>query len=298
MSLVRLSHSAKTVFLDSPRAWYLKYMLRLREDKMGSPLFFGSAIDAALEDMLLNPEIDYIQTFEKKMESINFNGEWIKPKTSEKVKYSKADCEEYLLEEHNINYEGMSTQEKSWNTLVIKGRMLLAQYKYEIAPKIKKVISMQEYIKIPNAHGDEVIGYIDMICEWEDGRILLIDHKTSSVKYGEDKVKKEGEQLATYYVAVKDKYKIDACGYIVLNKKIRKKKEPRAVMEIVIDDIPDELIQKTFDEYDDVLYNIKMGNFPCNAPKCDKPWGKCVYKNYCATNGCDTTGLVKVGKSK
>ena len=104
-----------------------------------------------------------------------------------------------------------------------------------------------------------------------------------------------GKQTALYYEAFKDKYPIDATGFIVLEKKIRKK-EPRARTDIILGVPPEELIQKTFDEFDDVLYNIKQGEFPCMTPKCDAYGQSCCYKKYCQSGGKDLTGLVKIGK--
>ena len=235
----------------------------------------------------------------------HFNGEWLRLATSSKVKYSKSDFQEHLftkeeleeLDKKGVNY-------KSHQSLIRSGRLMIKEFNDNILPKIKKVIGVQIYYKIANQVGDEIFGYADLICEWEDGRTLLLDIKTSSTKYGEKAILEEekGTQTAIYYSGLKDEYNLDGVGFLVLHKKILKGRgkaaKPHAKSEIVIGNSPKELIQKTFDQYDTVAYNIKMGNFPCAAPRCDKPWGKCVYKNYCESGGCDTTGLVKVGKEK
>jgi hypothetical protein len=177
--------------------------------------------------------------------------------------------------------------------------MLITAYYTDIFPKIKKVIAVQKYFSIKNESDDEINGFADLICEWEDGRLIIPDHKTSSIAYPENAVLTEqyGKQTALYYEAFKQEYPIDGVGFFVLEKKMRKK-EPRARVNTIIDVPPENLIQQTFDEFDTVLFNIKQGNFPCASPKCDMYGQQCCYKKYCESGGKNLTGLVKVGKSK
>jgi hypothetical protein len=110
-------------------------------------------------------------------------------------------------------------------------------------------------------------------------------------------------QLAVYDTALRDKYNIDNVGFIVQVKDIRKKKEPRVVIQEEIFDISEEIYEKTFDEYDKVLHNIKMGIFPSNHPHCNTYFGNCLCSmngdsGYYSSGGQDLSGLIKVDRRK
>lgn len=299
MSIIKLSHTSKELYLKSPRAYFYHYHLFLREKVAGSPLFFGSIIETGLDALFKGATLEQAQeTFRKNFKSTKVNGNFENLATSNNIRYSKADLDLDVFTEKELkDLEGKSDQFKSWMSLQRKGELLIAAYHKDILPKIKKVIATQQYFSIPNEAGDEITGFADLICEWEDGRLIIPDHKTTSITYPKDAVMTEqyGKQTALYYEAFKDKYPIDATGFIVLEKKIRKK-EPRARTDIILGVPPEELIQKTFDEFDDVLYNIKQGEFPCMTPKCDAYGQSCCYKKYCQSGGKDLTGLVKIGK--
>jgi len=301
MSILKLSHTAKEKYLTSPRAYYYHYFLYLREVCAGSPLFFGSIVETGLEVLLKGGTLEQAkETFKKNFKTHNINGKIENLSSSNVIRYNKADFDlEIFTDKELKDLEGKSNQFKSWISLQRKGEMLIDAYYRDIFPKIKKVIATQKYFKIENESGDEINGFIDLLCEWEDGRLILPDHKTTSLTYPDDAVSSEryGKQTALYYEALIHEYPIDAVGFFTLEKKIRKK-EPKARTKVILDKPPEELIQKTFDEFDDVLYNIKQGNFPCLSPNCDAYGQTCCYKKYCESGGKDLTGLVKIGKSK
>lgn len=299
MSVIKLSHTSKEMYLRSPRAYYYHYNLYLREKVMGSPLFFGSLIETGLNALFEGATLEQaLDTFKRNFKKYTINGELVDLSLSPLVRYNKADLDlDVFTDKEQKDLEGKSIQFQSWASLQRKGEMLIRSYYQDIFPKIKKVIAVQKYFSIKNESDDEINGFADLICEWEDGRLIIPDHKTSGLAYPENAVLTEqyGKQTALYYEAFKSEYPIDSVGFFVLEKKIRKK-EPRARVTAIIDKPPEELIQKTFDEFDFVLYNIKQGNFPCTAPKCEVYGQECCYKRYCKSGGTDLTGLVKVGK--
>lgn len=293
--MINLSHTAKEKYLDSPRAYYLHYLLNLREEQCGSALVFGNAIDNALNILLTEKDLEKAkQEFYKNMRTFTYNDETLDLLNTNKIKYSKSDLDESLVP------EGTEEKLRSWTSLYGKGLMFLDAYNEQIIPNIKKVLAVQQYVEIKNETGDKIIGFVDLICDWDDGTtkgVVVFDNKTSSVDYKQDKIQNDAPQLATYNEApIVKNFNPDYVGYIVISKKIRKK-DPRVRINVIIDKIPESLIEKTFADYDKVLYNIKMGNFECSG-KCDKPWGNCPYKKYCESGGCDTTGLVKLKKDK
>lgn len=205
------------------------------------------------------------------------------------IKFSKADYNESLLTE--FDQEAIKNGvDKSWISMARKGALIIEAYAEQILPKIQEVFFVQKNIKLTNADGDSFVGVIDFCARWEDGKVYIFDNKTTSVKYKEDSVI-TSEQLSTYVEAMKDDIKIDGAGYITIPKKIRKQKLPLVPIEVILGNISEDLIEKTFQMYDEVLHGIKMGRFPCTPEKCaETPWG-CGFERYCESDGKDLTGL-------
>jgi hypothetical protein len=298
--MLKLSHSSKELYLKSPRAWFYNYNLNLREAQMGSPLFFGTLIETGLDVLFKKGTLEQaLETFRKNFRYYTINGNRVDLSISSQVRYSKSDLDIDVFSDSELKaLEGKSVQFQSWAALQKKGEMLITAYHQEILPKIKKVLDTQVYFSIPNEIGDEIIGYADLICEWEDGRLIIPDHKTSSIS-AKEVAKNEGylKQTALYFEAFKGKYPLDSTGFIVLEKKMRKK-EPRARVDFIFEKPTEEFVDQTLNEFDDVLHSIKMAEFPCLSPKCDVYGSECCYKKFCQSGGTDMTGLVKVGKAK
>jgi len=281
---VKLSHTAKEKYLNCPLSYHMHYNLGYRENLVGSALPFGSAIDEALNFLLLNKnkvneaKSVYEKELTKQLTSYKDAGQ--------DIRFSKADFDDSL---------GTTVEE----SLLTKGLMILDQYNEQVISKIKKVVEVQKYFSIPNGVGDEIIGFIDMVVQWEDDRFLLLDNKTASQKYNDEFQKIDTDklkQVATYREALKDKMPIDGQGFIVIGKNIRKKKEPRVVIQEIFGNVTEDLVDQTFQEYDDVLYNIRMGNFPSNHPNCNSYFGPCICDKYAPSGGEDTSGLIQLKK--
>jgi hypothetical protein len=301
VSGIKLSHTAKELYLKSPRAYFYHYHLYIREARVGSALFFGSIIEKGLEALFNGATLEEAQkVFRDNFKTTTVNGNLVNLATSPFVRFSKADFDEDVFTEQELkDLEGKTVQFQSHASLQRKGEMMIAAYYRDILPKIKKIIATQVPIALDNGNGDFITGSADLIVEWEDGRLILPDHKTSSLKYPDDAFATDqyGKQTALYYEALKDKYPLDGVGFFVMEKKIRKK-DPRARAYAVIGSPPEELIEQTFQEFDEVLTGIKQAEFPCMAPKCDAYGQQCCYRKFCESGGTDMTGLVKVGRSK
>lgn len=292
---MQLSYSANAKYQLSPKAYYFHYIMRIREATMGSALLFGNAIDGALNQLLVpvgdtSAEDLFIDLWSQQ----EINGERRDLAMTTGIKYSKADFDPNILtkEDESDITAGLNP---NWVSLQRKGLMIIAAYREQVLPRIKRVIAVQKHVKLTNTDGDTFVGFVDMICEWEDGRILIVDHKTSSIKYAADSVE-TSKQLATYYEACQMNMKVDAACYIVLPKKIRKFKEPKVSIEVIIGEISEDLIETTFQEYDVTLAGIKAEEFLCNSPACDAPWGPCCYKVLCQTGSME--GLVQLPERK
>lgn len=283
--MIRLSHSAKEKYLRCPLSYYMHYNLKLREEVMGSALPFGSAVGTAAEDLLKGKTLDEsVKTFNEMWEFPEINGKKVVGHDTNLIRFSKSDQKDGLAD-------------TPWESMKIKGHMMLAAYVEDIMPTVKDVMGTEIEINIENDNGDYIIGYADAVVELVDGRRLVMDNKTSASKYPVDAVTTgdKAKQLALYYPELKDKYNLDGAGFWVSEKSIRKK-EPRARTQTLIDIPTEEMIEQTLEEFDNVLYNIKMGIFPSNHPECNTFFGKCICEKYIKSDGSDLSGLVFTGK--
>lgn len=269
---MRISFSAKEMYSTCPYSYFLHYLLKLRSSEEKSPLAFGNAVDAGLNTLLETRDLDKAITA--------FKSTWNVYKSIH-IKYSKSDYVDDI--------EGDTDQERGWNSLHHKGQVLINEYNTQIMPRIKEVIKVQIDLNVENHVGDKLVVKTDFICKWEDDRIILFDNKTSSVKYEDDSVMKS-EQLATYYELLKEEYKIEACGFIVLPKRINKNKKPAIDIKVIIDHIPEKTIKEAFHKYDDTISKVKAGSFPQNKSSCKGKYGLCTYYEFCHNS--DTKGLV------
>ena len=72
----------------------------------------------------------------------------------------------------------------NWISLVRKGVMMIEEYKRTILPQIDEVISIQKKVDLPNADGDNIIGFIDFTGKLKgEDFVRTCDNKTSGRKY-------------------------------------------------------------------------------------------------------------------
>lgn len=270
---MNLSFSAGQKYLQCPKAYYFYYIRKLRPTQRRSPLTFGDAIDEGLNALLLGADGKkaFIKTWDK-----------YKPLVT---KYSISDCDgdEDLISLVKSDPFGDETQKKVWESLQTKGLVILEDYQDVVIPKLKRVLSVQERISVKNKEGDTFNGVVDVVAQTLDGEVVVFDNKTTSVTYKEDSVR-TSEQLSIYYALLKEKYNLTKAGYIVINKKLRKRAKPPTNISIIVDDISDELIDETFQTYDLILNGIKDGNFERDLNGCITKYGRCDYYDYCHNN--------------
>lgn len=261
--MIRLSHSAKELYNRCPKAYYIHYMLHLRRKVMGSALPFGGAMDAGLEVLLKEKDIEKAKIeFRNKWTTFEINKRMVEGKNAP-LRYFKTDMDTNMFNEGEIptNHE----------SLMRKGLLFLDGYNEQIIPKIKKVLGTQMPVSIKNSDGDEIVGFIDLKCEWEDGRVLILDNKTASASSYRDHYPdnlletSKAAQVVTYGLGDREH---DGLGYIVINKEIRKIKEPKVQIKTIIGSVSNEIIQKTIDNYDQVLHSIREAQFPSKNPDC------------------------------
>lgn len=113
---VRLSHSSQEKYQECPEKWRLHYEEKLRSIYLGSPLFFGNALDAGFSRILLEKKNEKNTTIEEKTLLLSTEQEVFKNSLSttyynkkniylpdyEHASYSKKDYDYDLLESDDI----------------------------------------------------------------------------------------------------------------------------------------------------------------------------------------------------
>lgn len=305
----KISYSAWKKYHTCPKLYDYHYNHRLRPQGTTSALVFGSAIDEALNELLLNKK-DPLPVFQKNFEF------------SEEITFDDRDLDsEIFTDEQWAKVAGESNAYKSWASLRIKGRMMLEAYVEQIYPLIEEVHSVQKEL-------DGRPGVLDAIVTLKGIGKVLIDHKTSARPYKSDAVLSD-TQLALYAHSEG----VTKAGFIVMVKQIQKnrvkickkcgfngsyirhktcpetvngnrchgawdeKVSPEATIQVIIDDVPEMnkiLITSSIHETEQL---IKEGRFPHNLGACGKIYGKpCAYIKKCWTN--DDEGLIVVKKEE
>lgn len=279
MSLT-ISHTQNELYKRCPMAWHIRYNLKLNEKVVGSALPFGNAIDSALNELLLTKDVKKsILLFDDKWRNPEINKIKVNGPFTDLIRYSKADLDESLV----TNMPDLK-QKSAWVSLRIKGEMMLKQYAEQILPQIKEVLAVQKIINIDNGIGDKITGVVDLIAILQDGKTYILDNKTSSSAYNDDAVEKEGHQLSLYNEAIKDEIKIDGQGFIVIEKNLRKLKEPRVKINMILGKAPEELANEVIGSMDATLRGIKSGHFHSKHPECKSYFGPCLCQLHNADN--------------
>ncbi len=301
------------------RWYFLHYLRGIREKVTGSALIFGSAFDKGLNTLLVteNPHLDYLEeaklVFLKAMQTNKLNYVDIDLETTDLVSYGNEDFDDDILtdsdrdqilsefSEDDIPDFSFKTFHKdclelkraktlkgkklrqfnymSWVSLKRKGLLFLDAYNEQVLPNIKRIIAIQKEFSVKNDEGDEFNGFIVLIAEYHDGRIVIFDNKTSASRYKDDSVV-TSKQLASYY-GILEELNLDLdpkqvhIGYIVIVKKIRKKKLPLVDIQILIEKPNEKLVEEVFSNYDEVNKAIHDGKFPAKPETCRGFFGKC-----------------------
>ena len=258
----RLSFSAISTYTTCGEKYNLRYNKKLRSKFFHAALAYGSAIDLALNKLLLTRELpEAIKEFDKAWAFQFVNKKYVSLPEFTDLVYAESDYDVELLQEEDfskldetimgsdlditlhidelypqileekkkVGWENLRENQKklfnlaNWLVMRRKGHIMLESYNKKILPKIKEVLAVQKESFLENENGDKVVQYLDLIVKWEDDRILLMDNKTSAKEYEEDSASRS-PQLISYFHGNKDEYKLDAVGFLVLKKQILKNK--------------------------------------------------------------------------
>lgn len=362
----RLSHSSIKLFSECGEKYRLHYQERLREPSKSGALFFGSAFDAATEAVLKDRSIDEKAVFDRVFTHQDLNGSLVHLPDSLAVVYAMSDFDADLLDlsdrkfllakaqellsypgEDIIElYEQVSSRRKqraykrfsdndqrwwnlcNWACLRRKGHLMLEANRKHVLPHISKVTSTQQKIELANDEGDTVIGFADLVAQW-DGKDedIVLDYKTSARAYEEDAVL-SSPQLALYCSALN----LKRAGFLVFKKQILKNRTKicsecgssgtggrahtcdatidgkrcgaewvekirlEADVQILIDNVPEQLTKIVTENAEMVNKGIRAGIFTRNLDNCVKGYGRCCYYSLCYKG--DKGDLVLVEEKK
>lgn len=316
---INVSFSALECFEQCSEKYRLRYQERLSSEKIPSPLFFGTAIDAAVELLLLkkkvllsDKELDLLMTetalsiFDKTMREQN--GQLLERNPLCEYFYSDFDSNLLIKEDYDYlskAYPSIKDWEEffayckkyikthgelkpgskiafnnlCWLSLYRKGEMMLAAYERDILPEIQEVFDIQKEVELINESGDKLRGKIDFIASFKD------DPNARYIcdnKTSSEPYKEDSVANSIQLAIYCEAETCDRAAYTVMEKKMRLK-EPKARTQIIKDIVSEEHKQKTFDIVEQKLNNIACGEFvKKDSPKECHFFGKpCEFFNLC-----------------
>jgi hypothetical protein len=248
-----LSHSAREKFKLCSYEYKLHYIEKLRSESIGSPLIFGTAIDEACEDFVINRNSSRArEIFRRTMKEQEINGELTQLQETTKINYLDNDFDhELLLESDNKllaensvfttakqaydelkgKEERTELEKKIWNfihwiSLYRKGHLLVNAFMDFADENIEHVYATQPVVEFEDENGNKITGKADFIAKVKGhSKPVVLDLKTSGRYYDKNSVK-DSDQLALYVAYFREFYPgMEKAGYVVLNKNIKKNRQ-------------------------------------------------------------------------
>lgn len=136
----RLSHSQIRLYTECGKKYEYYYKQRLRERTKSSALFFGTAIDKAVEAVVKDPTVDEYAVFDAAWATQDINGALVSLVDSLSVNYSKADFDDELLTEQDLVL------------LVAKIQELLPALYEESQQEVREVVARCQSFKSQQPH--------------------------------------------------------------------------------------------------------------------------------------------------
>lgn len=270
---MKISNTQRSLYLQCGRKYFYRYKKKMRPRAKGSALFFGSAFDQASDILLHQRDLQSAKDrFAELWMAHEQNLSCKFSKTDLDVRlYEQSDLAKLEAAAGNLNHSKAKGEFDNHGDVVIlikdikklkeqsftrdltdeeerflhyatilsmlrKGYLMLESFYINILPKISRVISTQTKVDIQDGVGNEITGYIDLLCEMENfelpnGRILaagdlvVADVKTASVTYWEklDKIE-ESDQLDGYLCSpqVQSIQATNLVSYMAISKQVSK----------------------------------------------------------------------------
>lgn len=314
-----VSFSALDLFEECSEKYRLRYRERLSSEKIPSPLFFGTAIDTAVEVLLLrkkvlltDAELDLTLTetahslFDKTMREqdgkllernvlcdyfqSDFDPNVLKIEDIKTLETSYPhitdfgqffdDCKAVFKKKQDLKKaQQLVYNHMCWLSLYRKGEMLLEAYENEVLPQIHEVFDIQKNIQLINASGDKLRGKIDFTASFVDDPSIFHIVDNKTSSSPYTADSVANSDQLTIYCEAEN---VSNASYIVLEKKIRIK-DPKTRTQVIKDEISEEQKQIVFDKIGIKLDNIAQDVFvKKDNPKDCFSYGKiCPYYKLC-----------------
>jgi len=225
MSEIKLSHSKVDRYTKCGKNYYWHYIEGYRPIVKSSSLVFGGAIDKALNELLVNKDLnsaiskyndemfpymkDPLLMYSDKELNLDILSSWAKEDLSLYAKSLGFKSEVPVLIEgifdkkKEVDFIGLRENTRAFlsyaNYLSANAKMelILPEYlKTMFDPNnplaIKRVIKIQEEVVL-----NGITGFIDFIAETNDGKVVVFDNKTASRPYAKNAAQ-TSTQLALY----------------------------------------------------------------------------------------------------
>jgi len=369
----RLSHSQANLYLECPKKYSYSYREKIREKTRSGALILGSAVDLMFSELLMSRDkAKAREVYDKAMNFTEINGRQLAVPTSEFIVYGRSDfdyevlnqaqedklrsrCEDFGFDPEQalvtvaniggkkaaVGWWGLTVNERkyynlaNWYCTYNKGLLMLDALEEQVVPLIGTVEALQKKIELKNTDGDTVLGFLDLLCIWNDGRRLLLDLKTSGRAYEKDAVA-TSQQLVIYQEALaQEGIVVDAVGYIVLIKQLVKNRkkickscgyapeettrhrtcprdiltlrcggewnevlDPKIKVQILIDRIPERSKDLILENIDSINDAISKEIFVRNTKSCMGTYGKCAYFDLCWQGKMDGLEIVETIEKK
>lgn len=231
----KLSKSACEKYMQCPASFDYHYNKGIRPIKTGSALVFGSAIDNALNAILLKQK-EWKSEFKKAFDEVPVGDMLPLDNDYDAELLSEEDCSQLLAAAREHNFEGedldglysylrkkldenkplTENQTKVYDLfsrfgLKAKAELFFIAYQKHVLPYIEKVHNVQKQAGP---------GFLDATVDWHKRGKIILDHKTSSKPYPTNAVEFSA-QLAMYAA----EEQITSVAYIVFLKNINKNRE-------------------------------------------------------------------------
>jgi len=232
-------------------------------------------LDNELTTQVFNGETIYVPTFiYAKYFSKDFDVSLIEDEdlmlinsTAERTGYNSltaGSCEEFILTCRNEIKTSKRLDDDAqvlynlinWCTCRRRLRYLLEMYEKDVLPLVHEVFAVQKKVEL-SAGDHTLIGYIDVVLSYVDEPdvVYVTDNKLASKGYPDNAID-DAVQLATYC----EHEETNKASFIVTEKPLRKR-DPRHRIQILKGEITEELFEKTFDEFGEVVYAVENGEF-------------------------------------
>lgn len=243
--MINLSHSARGKFEHCPKMYDLHYNQKIRPSGTTSALLFGSAIDKACENyMLERNKFKARMLFKATWKEQEINGTLTELSSSTEIEYHSNDFDIDLLVQpdnelilKDSTYTSVAQLYKegtdktriaycNWVSLYRKGQFLVTKFIEWVDENVAEVLGAQLPIELEDEDGNKVPGFADFVIKvYGYDKPILVDLKTAARYYDRNSVK-ESEQLALYYFYLKQtKFPdMERAAYLVLGKTIKKNK--------------------------------------------------------------------------